>query len=69
MSGKNNVNPDHYKVAGRDRPGEDVVHERQKQSLAQEQARLARRKRPGARPTRAPASRGKDDQDGGREEG
>jgi hypothetical protein len=22
MSGKNNVNPDHYKVAGRDRPDE-----------------------------------------------
>ena len=29
MSGKNNVNPDHYKVAGRDRPNEvlaDVPH-------------------------------------------
>ena len=24
MSNKNNVNPDHYKVAGRDRPGEDL---------------------------------------------
>jgi hypothetical protein len=24
MSSKNNVNPDHYKTKGRDRPGEDV---------------------------------------------
>jgi hypothetical protein len=24
MSRKNNVNPDHYKVAGRDRPNEDI---------------------------------------------
>ena len=24
MSRKNNVNPDHYKLAGRDRPNEDV---------------------------------------------
>jgi hypothetical protein len=65
MSGKNNVNPDHYKVAGRDRPGDDVVHERQKQSLAQEQARLARRKRTGARPPRRPATGGDDDKEGG----
>jgi hypothetical protein len=50
MSNKNNVNPDFYKVAGRDRPGEDVVHERQKQSLARGRARLLRQKRdrPGA---------------------
>ena len=27
MSGKNNVNPDHYKVAGRDRPNEVLVSE------------------------------------------
>jgi hypothetical protein len=26
MSKKNNVNPDHYKTAGRERPGEDIVH-------------------------------------------
>jgi hypothetical protein len=25
VSRKNNVNPDHYKIAGRDRPNEDVV--------------------------------------------
>jgi hypothetical protein len=27
MSTHNNVNPDHYKVAGRERQGENVVHE------------------------------------------
>ena len=27
MSKKNNVNPDHYKTAGRERPGEDIVHD------------------------------------------
>jgi hypothetical protein len=27
MSKKNNVNPDHYKTAGRERQGEDVVHD------------------------------------------
>jgi hypothetical protein len=25
MSRKNNVNPDYYKIAGRDRPNEDVI--------------------------------------------
>lgn len=27
MSKKNNVNPDYYKTAGRERPGEDIVHD------------------------------------------
>jgi hypothetical protein len=27
MSKKNNVNPDHYKTAGRERPGEDIAHD------------------------------------------
>jgi hypothetical protein len=27
MSSKNNVNPDHYKVAGRDRPNENLLPE------------------------------------------
>lgn len=54
MSNKNNVNPDHYKIAGRDRPGEDVVHERNKHSLGRDRARLARLKA-GRRP-RPPAT-------------
>ena len=35
MSKKNNVNPDHYKTAGRERPGEDIVHYAYKRSYAQ----------------------------------
>ncbi|HZS06433.1 MAG TPA: hypothetical protein VFD58_16460 [Blastocatellia bacterium] len=38
MSNKNNVNPDHYKVAGRDRPGEDILHEQNKQQYSQAKA-------------------------------
>ena len=30
MSKKSNVNPGQYKVAGRERQGEDIVHEREK---------------------------------------
>jgi hypothetical protein len=63
MSGKNNVNPGQYKVAGRERQGEDVVHEKQKQSMGQERARLARQRkdRPG------PIKRGPEGGDGGGE--
>jgi hypothetical protein len=41
MSSKNNVNPDHYKVAGRDRPNETVqqVHRQQR---AEAESRLRR---------------------------
>ncbi len=35
MSEKNNVNPDHYKVKGRDRQGEDILQEVHKQQYAQ----------------------------------
>jgi hypothetical protein len=38
MSHKNNVNPDHYKLAGRDRPNETVVAEEEKQKYSQAQA-------------------------------
>ncbi len=33
MSKQNNVNPDHYKVAGRARQGEDVVHREERQTF------------------------------------
>jgi hypothetical protein len=36
---KHNVNPNHYKVAGRDRQGEDILQARNKQKLAQSLAR------------------------------
>jgi len=45
MSAKNNVNPGNYKVAGRERQGEDVVQERQKQSMGQARARLEKQKK------------------------
>jgi len=35
---KNNVNPDHYKVAGRERPGEDIPQAQQKETLAKSKA-------------------------------
>jgi hypothetical protein len=35
MSKKSNVNPDHYKTAGRGRQGEDIVQEIQTQQYAQ----------------------------------
>ena len=39
MSEKNNVNPDHYKVKGRDRQGEDILQGVHKQQYAQSQAK------------------------------
>jgi hypothetical protein len=33
MSKNINVNPDHYKVAGRERQGEDIVHEDQRNTF------------------------------------
>src|SRR5688500_8777883 len=36
---KHNVNPDHYKVAGRERQGEDILQARNKQKLAQSAVR------------------------------
>ena len=38
-----NVNPAHYKVAGRERQGEDIVHGLQKARLAQTRAEMERR--------------------------
>lgn len=40
---KSNVNPGQYKVAGRERQGEDVIHDRQKAMLTQNQAGLEHR--------------------------
>jgi hypothetical protein len=36
---KSNVNPNHYKVAGRERQGEDIQQQRHKQKLAESLAR------------------------------
>jgi hypothetical protein len=47
MSRKINVNPDQYKVAGRERQGENILHERGKAAVAKsrERERLSSRKR------------------------
>lgn len=42
MGKKSNVNPDHYKTAGRERQGEDIAQDQQKQKYAQ--AKAAQRK-------------------------
>ena len=39
MSRKNNVNPDHYKVAGRDRPNEDIKPEHTGRDIESENKR------------------------------
>ncbi len=41
---KSNVNPGQYKVAGRERQGEDVIHDRNKALLAQSRAQLEQHK-------------------------
>jgi hypothetical protein len=51
MSKKNNVNPDHYKTAGRERQGEDIIHDVYKRRYAQSKSQAGARERnfiPGA---------------------
>ena len=53
MAKKSNVNPDHYKTAGREPQGQDAVHKVQKQDFteakAQQKKRSAqKRKKPGS---------------------
>jgi hypothetical protein len=44
VSAKNIVNPDHYKIAGRDRPNETIVPEVEKQKMAAEAEEMKARK-------------------------
>lgn len=39
---KNNVNPDHYKIAGRQRPGQAINQEIQKQKYTEAQAKFTK---------------------------
>lgn len=61
MSKRINVNPDHYKVAGRERPGEDIVHGEHRRELAlQAKARERQRARtPAKAKTAAPHKPGR----------
>jgi hypothetical protein len=55
MSKKNNVNPDHYKVAGRERQGEDIIHGVYKRKFAQSKSQAVERQTryiPGTRQTK-----------------
>ena len=45
MSKHINVNPDHYKVAGRERQGEDVVHRAERKSLREQETQRERQAR------------------------
>ncbi len=56
---KSNVNPNHYKVAGRERQGEDIAQARNKQRLAENVARQrtkmgARSQKPATQPAASP---------------
>ncbi len=42
MSRNSNVNPDHYKVRGRDRQGEDIRQTAERQRLAKAEERATR---------------------------
>jgi hypothetical protein len=54
MSKNNNVNPGQYKVAGRERPGEDVLASAHKAALTQAEAQ----QRPAPRQSVTPADSG-----------
>lgn len=43
MSKRINVNPDHYKVRGRERPGQDVVPEAEREALRRSRRQVERR--------------------------
>jgi hypothetical protein len=46
MSKNNNVNPGQYKVAGRERQGENLVQEKDKQQMAKNRDALAAKAKP-----------------------
>jgi hypothetical protein len=63
MSRKNNVNPDHYKTAGRDRPNEVVLPEIEKKELTTK-GKPAPNFIPGAAPAgESPKGRDEDEQE------
>jgi hypothetical protein len=45
MSKRNNVNPAHYKVAGRERMGENLTQDRDKQALGNSRSQLGATRR------------------------
>jgi hypothetical protein len=61
MSSKNNVNPDHYKTAGRDRPGDDLPPEPHVARSRRKKSNAARNFIPGAAPVRGRSEPEKDE--------
>jgi hypothetical protein len=57
MSKNINVNPGNYKVAGRERQGEDVLHEAQKQTYARRRVETAGRTGKNRAAPRSPSPR------------
>lgn len=57
MSKHNNVNPDHYKVGGREHPGEGIHHEQNKREMKMEEKALERQKRKSPPPRSSQSSR------------
>lgn len=58
MSKNINVNPDHYKGAGRERQGEDIAQDLQRQTFARQRSEVARwqkKQKAGAAPRRKKA--------------
>lgn len=56
MGKKSNVNPDHYKTAGRERQGEDIAQEQHRQEYAQAKAAQRKASRGKAAPKLIPGS-------------
>jgi len=56
VSKKVNVNPDHYKTAGRERQGDDIVQEIHRQKFAQAKAADKHTSKKGARKPKAKKS-------------
>ncbi len=54
MAKKSNVNPDHYKTAGREPQGQDAVHKVQKQEFTEAKARQRKRSAAAARKRKQP---------------
>ena len=54
MSSKNNVNPDHYKVAGRERPNEAIKPEHTGRDVETENKRRPKKRTPNLIPGAAP---------------
>ena len=63
MSRKNNVNPDHYKTAGRDRPNEVVLPEIEKKELTTKGTPARKNFIPGAAPVGESPERGEEEED------